>query len=154
MLTECSFPSGYCLASPPAEEAFNSIPVYSLDSVAERALIMTSSSDDVALSPHERNETITHPLAIFRVTAKISAQDLLLVEEPPDEDGKTQNGEQSPPPCSQCEWDCDEQPDSAGIHGVAHIRIGAGIYHLLTFLYSDVGCRVGIELDNPKDEEK
>ena len=90
------------------------------------------------LLPKIRNETITHPLGIFRVPSKISAQDLLLVEEAPDEDGKTRNREQGPPPRSERKWDGDEQPDSAGIHRVAHIRIGTGIYHLLAFLYSDV----------------
>jgi hypothetical protein len=77
-------------------------------------------------------------MRIFRVPPKISAQDLFLVEEAPDEDDKTWNGEQGPPPRSQCEWDAEEQPDSAGIHRVAHIRIGTGIYHRLAFLYSDV----------------
>src|SRR5262245_2539533 len=101
-----------------------------------------------------RNETITHPLGVLRVPRKISAQDLLLVKKTPGEDGKTRNGEQGPPPGSQCEWDSDEQPDRAGIHRVANIRIGTGIYHLLAFLYSDVGCRVAIDLDDPKDEKK
>src|SRR5262245_5805729 len=101
-------------------------------------LPFTCTQDSLLPLPKVRNETITHPLAIFGVTLKISAQDLLLVEEAPDEDEKTRNGEQGPPPRSQCEWDCDEQPDSAGIHRVAHIRIGTGIYHLLAFFYSDV----------------
>ena len=44
--------------------------------------------------PKIRNETITDPMRIIRVPPKISAQDLFLVEEAPDEDGKTRNGEQ------------------------------------------------------------
>src|SRR5690242_17915369 len=99
---------------------------------------MSPLQDSLLLLPNIWNETIMHLLGIFRVPAKISAQDLLFVEEAPGEDGQTRNGEQGPPPCSQCEWDCDEKPDSAGIHRVAHIRIGAGIDHLLSFLDSNI----------------
>src|SRR5262249_51951406 len=54
---------------------------------------MTGDFFTLLLLPKMRNKTITHPLAILRVPPEISAQDLFLVEEAPDEDGKKRNGE-------------------------------------------------------------
>src|SRR5262249_55215705 len=102
----------------------------------------------------EVNEAIGFFLHIFRIAPQIFAQDFFLVEKPPQKHGHKERNEAKRPPRPERKWYADKEPRRPCVHRVSHIGVWAGVYHLLPFFDTNVGCGEAVGLDDPKHKEE